>query len=91
MKKFKETELTENLQRFKDNKSIEIDFDKSIVGNINLENATVLYDSKNGYINIMSKDGNFKINTTLVYGYGSENDEICIDLESLEIKIKKIK
>ena len=90
MEKFKEFDLTENLQTFQEKTTIELEFDKSINGNLILEDATIKYDNKNGYIDIESKKGNFKINTTLVYGYRKKNDEIYIDLESLLIKIKKI-
>ena len=89
MKKFKEFELTENLKDFQEKTKIEIEFDISINAKLVLEGATVKYDSKNGFIDIESENAKFKINTTLVYGYGKENDEIHIDLESLLIKIKK--
>ena len=90
MEKFKESELTKNLQPFQEKTTIELEFEKSINGKLILEDTTVNYDYKNGFINIESKNGNFKINTTLVYGYGKENKEIYIDLESLLIKLKKI-
>ena len=90
MKKFKERELPEKLQEFQEKKVVEIEFDKSISGKLRLEETIIAYDSKNGYINIKSKNGNFTINTTLVYGYGIEDETIYIDLESLLIKIKAV-
>ncbi len=89
MKKFKEFELTENLKDFQEKTKIEIEFDISIDANLILEDATVKYDSKNGFIDIEGKNAKFTINTTLVCGYGIENNEIYIDLETLLIKIKK--
>ena len=89
MKKFKEFELTENLKDFQEKTKIEIEFDISINAKLILEGATVKYDSKNGFIDIEGENAKFRINTTLVYGYGIENDEIHIDLETLLIKIKK--
>ena len=90
MKKFKERELPEKLQEFQDKKVVEIEFDKSISGKLKLEETIIIYDSKNGYINIKSKNGNIIINTTLVYGYGIEDEDMYIDLESLLIKIKAV-
>lgn len=90
MPKFKESDLTENLQEFQKKDTIELEFEKSIEGTIKLEEATINYDDKKGYINIESKDGNFKINTTLVYGYEKIKDKINIDLDSILLKIKKV-
>lgn len=91
MAKFKESELTENLQEFEKETTIELEFEKSIDGKIKLENATVKYDKKTGYLTIQSDNNNFRINTTLVYGYEKINDEVDIDLETILLKIKKVK
>ena len=89
MKKFREFDLNENLQEFQEKGTIEIEFDRNIVGKIKLKEAVVKYDEKKGYINIDSKNGNFKINTTLVYGYGKEDDAIYINLDTISLTIKK--
>lgn len=90
MAKFKESELTENLKGFQNNTTIELEFEKSIDGKIKLQEANIKYDHKRGYINIESRESNFKINTTLVYGYEKIEDEIHIDLESILLRIKKV-
>lgn len=90
MAKFRENELTENLKEFEKETTIELIFEKSIEGKMILENATVKYDDKIGYIYLKSKNGDFKINTTLVYGYEKIKDEIDIDLETTLLKIKKV-
>ena len=89
MKKFKEFDLNENLQEFQEKTTIELNFERSIDGRFKLEDATIKYDEKKGFINIDSKNGNIKINTTLVYSYGKENEVIHIDLDSILLKIKK--
>ena len=89
MKKFREFDLNENLQEFQEKGTIEIEFDRNIVGKIKLKEAVVKYDEKKGYINIDSKNGSFKINTTLVYGYGREEDVIYINLDTILLTIKK--
>ena len=43
MSKFKESELSENLKEYQDKCNIEIEFEKSLNGKINLEDATVEY------------------------------------------------
>ena len=91
MSKFKEYELIQKLHEFQNPTNIELEFEKDMDGKIILENATVKYDSKLGFINIESKNVKFKINTTLVYGYEIINDVIQISLESLVLKIKKCK
>lgn len=90
MAKFKESELTENLKEFQNKTTIELEFEKSIEGKLKLEETTVKYDEKRGFINIKSKDSNFKVNTTLVYGYEKVKGEISIDLESILLRIKKV-
>ena len=90
MKKFREFDLNENLQEFQEKSTIEIEFDRNIIGTIKLKDAIVEYDEKKGYINIDSKNSNFKINTTLVYGYAKEDDAIFINLDTILLRIKKI-
>ena len=89
MKKFKEFDLSQNLQDFKEKASIELEFEQSLTGKLIFEEATVKYDRENGYINLESKNGNLKINTTLVYGYAKEENQININLDDLLIKIRK--
>ena len=89
MAKFKESDLSENLKEFENKTTIEIEFEKSIDGKVKLEEATIKYDEKRGFINIENKDSNFKINTTLVYGYLKTEEEIQIDLETILLKIKR--
>lgn len=88
MAKFRESELTEILKGFKENSQVELEFERSIDGTINLEDANIKYDSKYGFININSKNGNFKINTTLVYNYEKTQEGIEIDLETLIVRVK---
>lgn len=88
MMRFKEKELNDYLEKLKKNNTIELEFEKNIDGKIILENATVEYDSKNGFINIESKNGKFKINTTLVYRYIYENEIIYIFLDDLILKLR---
>ena len=75
MARFKESELTEKLQEFKNKKNIELEFEKSIEGKMKLEEATLKYDREYGYIIIESKNCKLKINTTLVTGYEKIKDE----------------
>ena len=91
MAKFRESELTEILQEFQKNDTIELEFEKSITGKMKLEEANVNYDGKYGFINIKSKNSTFQINTTLVCGYEKIDDEINIDLETLLLKFRKTK
>lgn len=88
MARFKESELTEKLQEFKNKKNIELEFEKSIEGKMKLEESTLKYDREYGYIIIESKNCKLKINTTLVTGYENIKDEIHIDLETLLLKFK---
>ena len=91
MAKFRESELTEVLQIFQNDDTIELEFEKSVNGKIKLEETKINYDSKYGYINVKSKDSTFQINTTLVYGYEKIDNEINIDLETLLLKFRKAK
>lgn len=91
MAKFKESELTENLKEFQNASTIELEFEKSVEGKIKLEDTTIKYDEKKGFVNIESKDSIFRINTALVYGYEKTKGVIYIDLESILLKIKKYK
>ena len=88
MEKFTERELNDVLQQFEGENNIEIEFEKAIDGKIELKDAKIEFDQKNGFINIDSKEGNFKINVTLIYNYYKNENEIQIDLDTLLIKIK---
>ena len=88
MAKFRESELTDILKEFKENSKVELEFEKSIDGRITLDDANITYDSKYGFINIKSPNGQFKINTTLVYNYEKVKYGIEIDLETLVIRVK---
>ncbi len=90
MSKFGESELVENLKGFQNKETIELEFEKSIEGKVKLEEATVSYDNKKGYINIESKNCNFRINTTLVWGYEKNKNGISIDLDTMMLNLKKI-
>ena len=90
MAKFNESELNENLKEFQEKCNIEIEFDKSISGKIKIEDAIIVYNNKNGFINIESEKTKFKINTALVYRYERIRKTIYIDLDNLMIKINKI-
>ncbi len=90
MSKFKESELSENLKEFQNKCNIEIELEKSIIGKLKLEDATIIYNSKNGFINIESEKIKFKVNTTLVYKYEKIRDIIYIDLDYITLKIRKI-
>ena len=79
------------MKEFQNKGDIELEFEKSISGKLKIEDATVFYNNKTGFINIESADAKFKINTTLVYRYERIKDTIYIDLEILLIKIRKIK
>ena len=89
LKKIRECELVNNLKEFQTKSTIEINFTDSLNGKIILEDATITYDEKKGYIHIVSKNGDFKINTTLVYDYEKANNKINIELDRLYLKIKK--
>lgn len=91
MAKFNESELAENLKDFQNKGNIELEFEKSISGKLKIEDATIFYNNKTGFINIESEKAKFKINTTLVYRYERIKDTIYIDLEMLLIKMRKIK
>ena len=90
MAKFKESELSEKLKEFQEKCDIEIEFEKSISGKLKLEDAIIVYNNKNGFINIESEKTKFKINTTLVYRYEKVKEIVYIDLDNLMIKIKKV-
>ena len=88
MAKFKENELTEKLQKFKKETTIKLEFRNGIDGKIEFKKATAEYDYETGYINIIGENGEFKINTTMVYGYEEREDEIIINSETISVKIK---
>ena len=90
MAKFKESELSEKLKEFQEKCDIEIEFEKSISGKLKLEDAIIVYNNKNGFINIESEKTKFKINTTLVYRYEKVKEIIYIDLDYITLKIRKI-
>ena len=89
MAKFTESNLAEILKDFENIPKIELEFDKSLEGKIVLSNALIKYDSKYGFINITSEEGEFKINTTLIYSYEKIDKEIIIDLDTISLKIKR--
>ena len=89
MAKFRESDLNDVLKNFT-NCTLELEFDKIINGKIVLKDAKIEFNDKTGFIHITSNNNSFKINTTLVYLYEKENDEIYIDLDTLLLKIKKI-
>lgn len=90
MSKIRERELTEILKEFDKTSIFEIEFENDLTGYIKLKNTTIKYDEITGFINIVGKDINLKINTTLVYMYEKNNNGIKIELESLIINIKKM-
>ena len=79
----KEKELKKFLKDFK-NKDITIEFNDGLEGKIKIKNASIIYDEKKGYINIIGKENNqkLKINTTIIYRYMTTEK-----YESLEIRI----
>lgn len=91
MSKFREKDLPEILEEFQNKSTVKIEFENSLFGNIILENVTIKYDEKLGFINIEGINTNLKINTTLVYMYEKDDNNIKIELESLIITIKKLK
>lgn len=91
MSKFREKDLPEILEEFQNKSTVKIEFENNLFGNIILENVTIKYDEKIGFINIEGININLKINTTLVYMYEKDDNNIKIELESLMIIIKKLK
>ena len=90
MSRIREKDLTETLKEFDNKSNFEIEFENDLNGYIILKNTTIKYDEKNGFINIIGKDINLKINTTLVYKYEKNKNGIKIELESLVINIRKV-
>lgn len=90
MSRIREKDLTETLKEFDNKSNFEIEFENDLNGYIILKNTTIQYDEKNGFINIIGKDINLKINTTLVYKYEKNKNGIKIELESLIINIRKV-
>ena len=88
MEKFREQELDERLKFFENKADFEIELERSITAKMKLKNASICYDHETGFINIVSEDGIFKVNTTLVYKYETLEDGIKIDLETVVMKIK---
>lgn len=91
MSRFREKDLTEILKKFQNKSTVKIEFENDLSGSIILENVTIKYDEKVGFINIEGKSAKLKINTALVYMYEKKNGCIKIELESLVIYIKNIK
>lgn len=91
MSKIKENDLNRVLEEFKTPTTLELEFEKSINGRIKLENATITYDNKYGFIDIESQKASFQINTTLVYSYEIKDEIIYIDLDGVLLMIKKSK
>ena len=91
MSKFREKDLPEILEEFQNKSTVKIEFENNLSGNFILENVTIKYDKKIGFINIEGINTNLKINTTLVYMYEKDDNNIKIELESLMIIIKKLK
>ena len=88
MSKIKESELEFFFKRYENKKVIEIEFDENLEGKISLEEATIKFDDKTGFLIIKGKRIFLKINGTLVYRYEELNNELEIELEGLKLKIK---
>ena len=69
----KERDLKEALKDFR-NKDILIELNDGIEGNIYIQNASVIYDEENGYINIIGKEQKLRLNTTVLYRYQISED-----------------
>ena len=69
MVKFNENELTKILKDFEDKSKIKLGFEKGIEGKIEVEDASIGYDYKNGHIFIKGTNCDLKINTSMVCGY----------------------
>ena len=94
MIRIKEKELKSIFDKFK-NRSIILEFKEGIEGKIKIDKASIIFDEKNGYINIINDENTLKINTTTVYRYMASEDykkiEIKIDSQiSLNINLLDI-
>ena len=56
MAKFKENELSDILEDFKNKVTIELEFEKSLSGVIVLNEVVIEYNRETGYINIYTKN-----------------------------------
>ena len=86
MAKFNENELTEKLKEYENKGNIRLKLERGLDGKIELEDATVIYDEKTGFIKISGKNCEIEINTTMVCKNGNE---IKIDLEEIMLKLIK--
>lgn len=89
MAKFNENELTEKLTEYQIKEKIKLEFERGINGKIELEDATVTYDGKTGFIKISGNNCELEVNTMIIYGYEKNKNEIKIDLETVTLKIIK--
>ena len=69
MAKFNENELTEKLKEYENKGNITLELERGLDGKIELEDATVIYDEKAGFIKISGKNCEIEINTTMVCKY----------------------
>ena len=79
MAKFNENELTEKLKEYKNKGNIMLELERGLDGKIELEDATVIYDEKTGFIKISGKNCELEINTTMVCKYEENGNEIKIE------------
>ena len=89
MAKFNENELTERLKEYENQSKINLEFERGIDGKIEIEEAKIKYNEQTGFIEIIGKQCDIQINTTMVCGYEKTENEIKIDLEEIMLKISK--
>ena len=89
MSKFKEKDLNDILKEFENKSNVEIEFENDLIGCLVLNNITIKYDEKLGFINIEGINTKLKINTTLVNRYEKNDDKIIIILDTLTLSLKK--
>lgn len=89
MTKFKESELSENLKFLKNKGKLKLEFEDGIDGKMELDNVTVEYDYKRGFIKIKGEACDLDINTTLICGYEKDEDGVVIRLEAIGLKMKR--
>jgi len=85
MAKFNENELTEKLKEYESKGNIRLKLERGLDGKIELEDATVIYDEKTGFIKISGKN----CEITMVCKYEENGNEIKIDLEEIMLKLIK--
>ena len=88
MSKIKESELKNFVKQFESKNVIEIEFNENLEGKIKVEEATIKFDYKNGFLIIEGKMFFLKINSALVNRYEENNDELKIELDGLNINIR---